>query len=142
MCNSEDPQFQGTTRQLVLLDGRNKYTLLKEASQVLDRYEMKFTFDEEGVSDPNSNTPKISAKFLKVAQKVFRCRLSEKKLHEVFLKQCQAEGWDTKQSHSWLSDGRLQAQTVVAAKDSLESIRSEFSRNGTRPLPCVQCRRR
>ena len=32
------------------------------------------------------------------------------------------EGWDTKQSHSWLSDGRLQAQTeglVVAVKDSL-----------------------
>ena len=39
----------------MLPDGRNKYTLLKEASQVLDRYEMKFTFDEEGVSDLNGN---------------------------------------------------------------------------------------
>ena len=106
---------------------------------------MKFTFDEEGVSDPNSNycvMPKILAKFLKAAQKeAFRCCLSQKKLHGVFLKQCQAEGWDTKQSHSWLSDSRLQAQTegpVVAAKDSLKPIRSKFSRNGTRPLPCVQ----
>ena len=53
----------------MVLDGRNKYTLLKEASQVLDRYEMKFTFNEEGVSDPNGNcvVPKISAKFLKAA---------------------------------------------------------------------------
>ena len=35
----------------MVLDGRNKYTLLKEASQVLDRYEVKFTIDEEGAKN-------------------------------------------------------------------------------------------
>ena len=82
----------------MVLDERNKYTLLKKASQVLDRHEMKFSFNEEGVSDPNGNcvVPKISVKFLNAAQKeAFRCCLSEKKLHGVYFKQCQAEGWDT-----------------------------------------------
>ena len=110
------------------LDGRNKYTLLKEASQVLDRYEMKLTFDEEGVSDPNGNcvVPKISAKFLKAAQKeAFRCYLSQKKLHGVFFKQRDGIQNSPIPGCQMVETGGL----VVAAKDSLGPIRSEFSSN-------------
>ena len=118
----------------MVLDGRNKYTLLKEASQVLDRYEMKLTFNEEGVSDPNGNcvVPKISAKFLKA--EAFRCYLSQKKLHGVFFKQR-----DGIQNSPIPGCQMVETEgLVVAAKDSLGPIRSQFSSNGTRALPCVQ----
>ena len=100
---------------------------------------MKLTFDEEGVSDSNGNcvVPKISAKFLKAAQKeAFRCYLSQKKLHGVFSKQR-----DGIQNSPIPGCQMVETEgLVVTAKDSLGPIRYEFSSNGTRALPCSDVR--
>ena len=48
--------------------------------------------------------------------------LCQKKIHGVFYKQCQEEGWDTSGSHAWFLDRGLWWQTeglVVAAQDGV-----------------------
>ena len=87
---------------------------------------MKLTFDEEGVSDPNGNcaVPKISAKFLKIAQR--RCSGATcRKRNSMECFSSSARQRDGIQNSPIPGCQMVETEGLVgAAKDSLGPIRS------------------
>ena len=149
LCATEDPQLEAVVRYLSKVAGRGDHsTVIKFANNVFVKYDLDYTVDERGVTDPAGErvTPKHAIRALKIAQtEALKSSLMGVMTHREFFGQCHEEGWDTQASHFWLVDGRLQSKTeglMIAAQDGAVWTRAFRRRNAKESISeiCRVCK--
>ena len=134
LVTSTDPLLRAAVKHQMSLDKHGTYCVLRVANGVLAQYQLGMKYTEEGVFDLDGKAVslRLLLHLLKEAQYCeLTASLESKIIHGVFYKQCQEEGWDTSGSHTWLLDGRVQAQTealIMAVQDGVILTRAYHSR--------------
>ena len=128
LMRSDDRLLKAVVRHQLLLEARHKHSLLKEARRIIDSLP-GLSMNNTGVQyDGERAQPCKVVSILKAAQYgALRKKLSQKRIHGVFYKQCLQKGWDGPGSHQWLVHGRFRGQTeamIVAAQDGVIHTRA------------------
>ncbi len=146
LCGSDEPHLKEVVQHQQYMSGRGRHSLLSNSVAIIDKYQLDITVGERGVERQGVVlSPKAASKLLSAAQNdQLKTTLEKKKIHGVFYSQCQMQGWDTKTSHGWLTNGRLFGRTeglIVAAQDGVIHTRAYLVRVQKRLISpiCRKC---
>ena len=97
LCCTEDPQLEVVVRYLAKVAGRGRLsTVIKSANNILARYELDYSIDERGVTDPAGDRVTPTRTLKKAQTEELKRSLLGVDTHSRFFGQCLEEGWDTK----------------------------------------------